>query len=636
MDNFMDKLAEKYNAQDMIRANSQAESAQMQSLQEQVEAYEAVLQEMRKLNYKNTELTEKMYALVDESIEKVRTLQIEAEGGANTEQVSREMTDAVNRAMSEAVSNLDETVVRSLTQTLETAIQQPADQLRQSTEDVKNSVVAVQSSADDMRNGVDSVKSSVEDMTAGMELVTSGMESVKGSVDQLNENIGSVKDEIGSVKDDIGGLQDKLFAIQQSGSNTEDMINSVAIAVKEMSEKDGSAAPSQELKDELQRICDSLKEMQDNTLSGISGQLEKMQKETLEGISGRMEVMRSMPSEEDSAKAETMQKISASLDELKADAQDKSYVEKLESISAAIEELKAGVKAYALIQESLEALSQSNNQTRDSVTEIKAAMGGLKDEEAAGRQEALLSAIGKISEENQGALEAIRALAGTGEETKSGVNGLKTANDENRAALEDIFKVLQDTKSEVQEVKAGMASGMGRGDEEVLKAINDLMGNHTEVNTNIRNLKAATDDNKNTLKSAIDSSIYGLKQDNKEIVEFLQRMNANIIKKGEDDAKAAKKEEEEAARKEEEFKLLDERFKAAEDFMHKESVKVYRNVQAVINEKNDKQKESVENSNLSIEKRIGKVKALVVINMVFTLITLATMILYIFGFLGAH
>lgn len=629
MDNFMDKLAEKYNAQDMIRANSQAESAQMQSLQEQVEAYEAVLQEMRKLNYKNTELTEKMYALVDESIEKVRTLQIEAEGGANTEQVSREMTDAVNRAMSEAASNLDETVVRSLTQTLETAIQQPADQLRQSTEDVKNSVVAVQSSADDMRNGVDSVKSSVEDMTAGMELVTSGMESVKGSVDQLNENIGSVKD-------DIGGLQDKLFAIQQSGSNTEDMISSVAIAVKEMSEKGGPAAPSQEMLDELQRICDSLKEMQDNTLSGISGQLEKMQKETLEGISGRMEVMRSMPSEEDSAKAETMQKISASLDELKADAQDKSCVEKLESISAAIEELKAGVKAYALIQESLEALSQSNNQTRDSVTEIKAAMGGLKDEEAAGRQEALLSAIGKISEENQGTLEAIRALAGTGEETKSGVNGLKTANDENRAALEDIFKVLQDTKSEVQEVKAGMASGMGRGDEEVLKAINDLMGNHTEVNTNIRNLKAATDDNKNTLKSAIDSSIYGLKQDNKEIVEFLQRMNANIIKKGEDDAKAAKKEEEDAARKEEEFKLLDERFKAAEDFMHKESVKVYRNVQAVINEKNDKQKESVENSNLSIEKRIGKVKALVVINMVFTLITLATMILYIFGFLGAH
>ena len=43
----MDKLAQRYNAQEMIKANSQAEAAQMQNLQEQVEAYETVLQEMR-------------------------------------------------------------------------------------------------------------------------------------------------------------------------------------------------------------------------------------------------------------------------------------------------------------------------------------------------------------------------------------------------------------------------------------------------------------------------------------------------------------------------------------------------------------------------------------------------------------
>ena len=120
MDNFMDKLAEKYNAQDMIRANSQAETAQMQSLQDQVEAYEAVLQEMRKLNYKNTELTEKMYALVDASIEKVRTLEIEAkEGGVDTAEVSREMHAAVNEAVSEAISNMDETMARTLAESLQ-------------------------------------------------------------------------------------------------------------------------------------------------------------------------------------------------------------------------------------------------------------------------------------------------------------------------------------------------------------------------------------------------------------------------------------------------------------------------------------------------------------------------------------
>ena len=110
MDNFMDKLAEKYNAQDLIRANSQAETAQMQSLQDQVEAYEAVLQEMRKLNYRNTELTEKMYALVDESMEKVKTLKLEAAaGGVDNEAVSREMSEAVSKAVGAAVGNMDET-----------------------------------------------------------------------------------------------------------------------------------------------------------------------------------------------------------------------------------------------------------------------------------------------------------------------------------------------------------------------------------------------------------------------------------------------------------------------------------------------------------------------------------------------
>ena len=113
MDNFMDKLAEKYNAQDMIKANSQAETAQMQSLQEQVESYETVLQEMRKLNYKNSELTEKMYALVDESLEKVRTLQIEAkEGGATPEAASIGMSEAVGRAVSEAVDSMDLSGIR--------------------------------------------------------------------------------------------------------------------------------------------------------------------------------------------------------------------------------------------------------------------------------------------------------------------------------------------------------------------------------------------------------------------------------------------------------------------------------------------------------------------------------------------
>ena len=40
MDNFMDKLAQKFNAQEMIKANSAAEAAENKRMQEQLAAYE--------------------------------------------------------------------------------------------------------------------------------------------------------------------------------------------------------------------------------------------------------------------------------------------------------------------------------------------------------------------------------------------------------------------------------------------------------------------------------------------------------------------------------------------------------------------------------------------------------------------
>ena len=71
MDNFMDKLAQKVNAQEMIKANSQAEAAEMKRLQMQVAEYEKILQEMRKLNYKTAELSDKMEAMIGDNAGKI-------------------------------------------------------------------------------------------------------------------------------------------------------------------------------------------------------------------------------------------------------------------------------------------------------------------------------------------------------------------------------------------------------------------------------------------------------------------------------------------------------------------------------------------------------------------------------------
>lgn len=72
MDNFMDKLAQKFSAQEMIKANSQAEAEELKRLQMQVSEYEKILQEMRKLNYKNTELSEKLDLMIGDNADKIQ------------------------------------------------------------------------------------------------------------------------------------------------------------------------------------------------------------------------------------------------------------------------------------------------------------------------------------------------------------------------------------------------------------------------------------------------------------------------------------------------------------------------------------------------------------------------------------
>ena len=70
----MDKLAQKFSAQEMINANSQAEAEEMKRLQMQVSEYEKILQEMRKLSYKNTELSERLELVIGEKEKKIQRM----------------------------------------------------------------------------------------------------------------------------------------------------------------------------------------------------------------------------------------------------------------------------------------------------------------------------------------------------------------------------------------------------------------------------------------------------------------------------------------------------------------------------------------------------------------------------------
>ena len=86
MDTFIDKLAQKKNAQEMIRANSAAEAAKMAQMQNQLNSYDEVMQEIRRVNLKTSENVENMRKVLAECMEKLEGLETEGEDAGNVEQ----------------------------------------------------------------------------------------------------------------------------------------------------------------------------------------------------------------------------------------------------------------------------------------------------------------------------------------------------------------------------------------------------------------------------------------------------------------------------------------------------------------------------------------------------------------------
>ena len=75
MDIFIDRFSHKRSSQEMIQANAAAEAAKMQQLQKQVDEYDTLLQDMRKVNLRAAENLNHMQKVLQESFEKLESMQ---------------------------------------------------------------------------------------------------------------------------------------------------------------------------------------------------------------------------------------------------------------------------------------------------------------------------------------------------------------------------------------------------------------------------------------------------------------------------------------------------------------------------------------------------------------------------------
>lgn len=75
MDTFIDKLSQKKNAQEMILANMTAEAAKMEQMQNQLKAYDELMQEIRQVNLKTAENLSDVHNTLKEYLAKLEAMQ---------------------------------------------------------------------------------------------------------------------------------------------------------------------------------------------------------------------------------------------------------------------------------------------------------------------------------------------------------------------------------------------------------------------------------------------------------------------------------------------------------------------------------------------------------------------------------
>lgn len=132
MDNFMDKVAEKLNSQEIIRANAAADAAALENLEkqlalfkDQMEKYDDCLQEMRKLNLKNIESAQGVQELAVKANEKL---------GQSLGEVEAASVSRIKETSDLSIAGINQTLNESLAKIAE--IKENADSLERITEDM--------------------------------------------------------------------------------------------------------------------------------------------------------------------------------------------------------------------------------------------------------------------------------------------------------------------------------------------------------------------------------------------------------------------------------------------------------------------------------------------------------------------
>ena len=225
MDNFMDKLAKRFNAGEMIRANAQAEARDMKRLQERTAEYENMMREMRRLNLKNVEVTEQVQQLIQCGIEQF-------EGYGTSE-------NAIGKKMEELQGDLAATK-----------------------EELLDNESAMERLLEDLHR-------ELSDMNQEMGIIRTDLSGV-------NQEIGSVRTDLSGMHSDLSAMGGSVNTLQYQFAGFDNSMRMLEQTVQEGMNKGIDA-------DALAPIMDSIREMRE-MIAGAGASAEQANKKLEEHV----------------------------------------------------------------------------------------------------------------------------------------------------------------------------------------------------------------------------------------------------------------------------------------------------------------------------------------------------------------
>lgn len=250
MDTFMDKLAQKFTAQELIKANSLAETEEMNRLKVQVEEYTGCLNRMK-------QICVDMEQAVESAKDKMDSAQL------NTDELREQLLD-IWQAMQNSASDPEaDNLLRALL----------AEQLDEMKASQTAQIEALRSELDGRINAIQDIQSMQMESIQGFQ--AEQMESIRGLQSTQMESIRGLQD---AQIEGIRGLQDAQFETMRN--SMEDQLDSMRSMVK---------AQVSGLKNNQEGQLDGLRSAIDKQNDTIESQLNLIKEDLATQLSGSNE-----------------------------------------------------------------------------------------------------------------------------------------------------------------------------------------------------------------------------------------------------------------------------------------------------------------------------------------------------------